>query len=256
MSLGDSRQPIRSAELCGCASSSFRAHRKPGSPASGQAYELTSRFQQPWIPITERLLRQRLLPANILRLKIQPHLFPKSGSQFLSGVINRKLVKASASSGSHGPGAREYFASAAPFSRAPMSALCCTADEPCQLCLHFHAIWLYPVKGAQQAVKPGQNAEMFLHIGKLSFREHIGRHVAILDAIIGKTGLVFERGADPYGGRVQNSARQWHRYSATARGTGHNPASEDMFSVPPPVPETAAAPQQQNCRCLNAFFGW
>ena len=29
---------------------------------------------------------------------------------------------------------------------------------------------------------------MFLHIGKLSFREHIGRHVAILDAIIGKQG--------------------------------------------------------------------
>ena len=53
---------------------------------------------------------------------------------------------------------------------------------------HLQPVGGHPVEGAQQSVKAGEDAQMFLHIVQLLPLEDAGGHVLVLDALIGQQG--------------------------------------------------------------------
>ena len=55
-----------------------------------------------------------------------------------------------------------------------------------ELCLHLQTIGCHPVKGAQHAVKTGEDAQVLLYVVVLSVGEDIGCYVLVLDALIGQ----------------------------------------------------------------------
>ena len=54
--------------------------------------------------------------------------------------------------------------------------------------LHLQPVGHHSIQGAQDPVEPGEDAQVFLDIGKIGFLKNLGRHVLILDAPVSQDG--------------------------------------------------------------------
>ena len=54
--------------------------------------------------------------------------------------------------------------------------------------LHLQAVGRHTVKGAHQAVKPGEDTQMLFHVLQLLLGEHARSHIPILNPLIAENG--------------------------------------------------------------------